>query len=111
MKQLAYEFGILDIAAALVAATQGEIEDGIYKLSMNGETIGASIPRIFAGQRDEVLPGFVSRVTGITLVRLSGGALDGTTFRVEKGLIVEYYGVNSNQHGPETSSEAAPENS
>ena len=111
MKQIAYEFGILDIAASLIAANQGEIEDGIYKLVMAGETIGASIPRIFAEQREEVLPGFVSRITGINLIRLTGGALDGTTFRVEKGLIVEYYGINSNQHGPEVSSGTDPENS
>lgn len=111
MKQIAYEFGIMEIAGALVAATQGEIEDGIYKLVINGETIAASIPRIFAEQRDDALPGFISRITRINLIRLSGGALDATTFKVEKGLIVEYYGVNTNQLRVESGSEAASENS
>jgi hypothetical protein len=101
----------MEIAGALVAATQDEIEDGIYKLVINGETIGASIPRIFAEQREDALPGFISRITGINLIRLSGGALDATTFKVEKGLIVEYYAVNTNQRGSVESSEAAPENS
>lgn len=85
MKQVRFDFDMFNIMFSLLR-DRNDLEDGYWEMSVQTESISASFPQMLQGQRPEVLPGHLVRITGIQMNKMLNPSP--LTVEVRDGLVV-----------------------